>query len=66
MWITRHAWFFDSRARRARHDSNTGARGAKQAHMHAKRGSRAFRPRMHSLRVLRRLEIVRVALATVQ
>ena len=25
-----------------RHDSNTGARGAKRAHVHAKKGSRAF------------------------
>ena len=37
MWIARHARFLDSRARHARHDSNTGARGAKRAHMRAKK-----------------------------
>ena len=48
------------------HDSKTGARGAKRARVRAKKGSRAFRRRVHSLRVLRRLGIVRGALVTVQ
>ena len=38
----------------------------KQAHMRAKRGSRASRPWVRSSRVLRRLDIVRIALSTVQ
>ena len=44
----------------------TGARGAKRARVHAKKGSRAFRPCVRSSRVLRRLGIVRGALVTVQ
>ena len=39
---------------------------AKWARVRAKKGSRAFRPHMHSLCVLRRLGIVRGALVTVQ
>ena len=38
----------------------------KRAHVRAKRGSRASRPCVRSSRVLHRLGIVRVALATVQ
>ena len=38
------------RARRGRHDSKTGARGGKRAHVRAKRGSRASRPCVHSSR----------------
>ena len=44
----------------------TGARGAKWARICAKKGSRAFRPRVRSSRVLRRLGIVRGVLVTVQ
>ena len=66
MSFARHARFFDSRARHARHDLNTGAQGAKRAHVCAKKGSRAFRPCVCSSRVFRRLDIVRVAQAPVQ
>ena len=42
------------------------ARGIKQARIRAKKGSRAFRRCVGSSRVLRRLDIVGRALATVQ
>ena len=40
--------------------------GSKRAHVHTKRGARTSQPCVHSSRVLRRLDIVRIALATVQ